>query len=104
MGNHFTILALRTPKEVVIYIHNGILLGHKKEHIWVSSNEVDESSAAAAKSLEPIIQSEVNSERERYISYSNAHIQNLEKWYWGIYLQGSGCPLPPSPAVLTTAF
>ena len=30
--------------------------------------------------LEPIIQSEV-SQKERYISYSNAYIQNLEKWY-----------------------
>ena len=29
-------------KEVVVHIHNGILLSHKKEHIWVSSNEVDE--------------------------------------------------------------
>ena len=29
-------------KEVVVYIHNGILLSHKKEHIWISSNEVDE--------------------------------------------------------------
>ena len=29
-------------KEAVVHIHNGILLGHKKEHIWVSSNEVDE--------------------------------------------------------------
>ena len=28
--------------EVVVYIHNGILLSHKKEYIWVSSNEVDE--------------------------------------------------------------
>ena len=28
-------------KEVVVYIHNGILVNHKKEHIWVSSNEVD---------------------------------------------------------------
>ena len=26
----------------VIYIHNVILLNYKKEHIWVSSNEVDE--------------------------------------------------------------
>ena len=39
-------------KEVVVYIHNGILLSHKKERIWVSSDEVDE--------LEPIIQSEVS--------------------------------------------
>ena len=28
-------------KEVVVHIHKGILLSHKKEHIWVSSNEVD---------------------------------------------------------------
>ena len=29
-------------KEDVVHIHNGILLGHKKEHTLVSSNEVDE--------------------------------------------------------------
>ena len=29
-------------KEVVVRIHNRILLSHKKEHIWVTSNEVDE--------------------------------------------------------------
>ena len=29
-------------KEVVVQEHNGILLSHKKEHIWVSSDEVDE--------------------------------------------------------------
>ena len=29
-------------KEVVVYIHNGLLLSHKKEHIWVSFDEVDE--------------------------------------------------------------
>ena len=26
----------------MVHIHNGILLGLKEEHIWVSSNEVDE--------------------------------------------------------------
>ena len=31
-----------TDKEVVIPIYNGILLNHKKECIWVRSNEVDE--------------------------------------------------------------
>ena len=30
-------------KEIVVYIHNGILLNHKKEHIQISPNEVDES-------------------------------------------------------------
>ena len=29
-------------KEAVVYIHNGVLLSHKKEHMWVSFNEVDE--------------------------------------------------------------
>ena len=32
-------------KEVLVHIYNGILLSYKKEHIWVSSNEVDESGA-----------------------------------------------------------
>ena len=29
----------------MVHIHNGILLSHKKEHVWVSSTEVDESRA-----------------------------------------------------------
>ena len=29
-------------KEVMVHIHNGIWLSHKKDLIWVSSNEVDE--------------------------------------------------------------
>jgi len=29
-------------KEAVVHIYNAILLSHKKERIWVSSNEVDE--------------------------------------------------------------
>ena len=28
-------------KEAAMYIYNGILLKHKKEHIWVSSKGVD---------------------------------------------------------------
>ena len=31
--------------EVVVHIYNGILFNHKKEHIWVSSNEVTEPKA-----------------------------------------------------------
>ena len=30
-------------KEVVVYTHSGILLSYKKERIWVSSNEMDDS-------------------------------------------------------------
>ena len=32
-------------KEVVVHLHNGILLSYKKECIWVSSNEMDETGA-----------------------------------------------------------
>ena len=32
-------------KEVVVRIHNGILLGYKKEHIRFSSGQVDETGA-----------------------------------------------------------
>ena len=42
-------------KEVVIPVHNGILLNHKKEHIWVSSNEVDEPKLVLEKAEEPDI-------------------------------------------------
>ena len=43
----------------VVHIHNGILLSHTKEHIWVSSDEMDD--------LEPIIQSEVSQkEKDKY--------------------------------------
>ena len=35
----------RMDKKVVVYTHNGILDSYLKEHIWVSSNEVDETGA-----------------------------------------------------------
>ena len=41
----------------MVHIYNGILRSHKKEGIWVSSNEVDE----------PITQSEVSQKEEKYI-------------------------------------
>ena len=50
------------------------------EHIWVSSNEVDEPRTYYTKWT--------MLERKGEILYSNAYIQNLEKWY-RIYLQGS---------------
>ena len=68
-------------KEVVVHIHNGILLSYKKEHILVSSNEVDEPRTYYTEWSE--------SEREREIPYSNTYIRDLEKWYWRIYLQGN---------------
>ena len=38
--------------------------------------------------LETVIQSVVKSEREKQISYINAYMWNLEKWYRGTGLQG----------------
>ena len=34
-------MQLKKNKEAVVYIHNAILLSHKKEHVWVCSKEVD---------------------------------------------------------------
>ena len=58
-------------KEVVIYIHNGISFSYKKECIWVSSNEVDETGAYYTEWSK--------SERETPIEYISAYIFNLER-------------------------
>ena len=68
-------------QEVVVHIHNGILLSHKKECIWVDFNEMDKPRVYFTEWSK--------SEREREILYSNTYMQNLEKWSWRIYLQGS---------------
>ena len=51
----------RMDKEVVAHIHNGILLSYKKEDIWVSFNQVNETGAYYS-----------DSERETPILYINA--------------------------------
>ena len=51
-------------KEVVIHMHNGILLDHKKEHI--------ESVLMRWMNLEPIIQSEV-SQKDEYCILSHIY-------------------------------
>ena len=58
-------------KEVVVPKHKGILLSYKEEHIWVSSNKVDEPRVYYTEWSK--------SERERQISYTNAYIWNLER-------------------------
>ena len=65
----------------MVDIHNGILLGYKKERIWVSSNEVDEPEAYYTEWSK--------SERERQILYINAYIWKLERPYQWSYIQGS---------------
>ena len=68
-------------KEVVVHIHNGILLSYKKECIWVSSNEEDEPG--------PYYTEWSKSERERQILYISTYIWNLEKWYQQSYMKSS---------------
>ena len=68
-------------KGIVVHIYNGILLSHKKECIWVSSNEVDETRAYYTQWSKL--------EREKQISYINAYIWNLERRYCWTYLQGN---------------
>ena len=66
----------------VVHIYNGIFLSHKKECIWVSSNEVDKPRAYYTKWN--------RTERKKQILYINACIWNSEKWCWWISMQGSG--------------
>ena len=58
-------------KEAVVHIYNGILLSHKKDHIWVSSSEVDEPRDYYTQWSK--------SERVKQVLYINEHAWNLEK-------------------------
>ena len=60
-------------KEVVVHIYNGILLSHKKEQNWVICRDMDGSRDCHTERSK--------SEREKQISYINAYMWNLEKWY-----------------------
>ena len=62
----------RMDKKVVVYTHNGILDSYLKEHIWVSSNEVDETGAYYTEWSK--------SERKTPMQYINTYIWNLERW------------------------
>ena len=68
-------------KEAVVHTYKRILLSHKKEHIWVSSEEVDEPRACYTEWNK--------SEREKQVLYINTYIWNLERWYWGTYSQSN---------------
>ena len=65
-------------REAMIYIYNGILLSHKNEQIRANWTDMDE----------PRICHMEWSQKEKKISYINAYVLNLEKWYWWTYLQG----------------
>ena len=66
-------------KETMVHIYSGVLLSHKKEHIWVTSNEVGEPRACCTEWSK--------SEREKQMSYINTYIWNLERQYWWTYFQ-----------------
>jgi len=59
-------------KEVVVHVHSGILLSYKREHVWVSSNEVDETGADYTEWSK--------SEGKTPIQCINEYIWNLERW------------------------
>ena len=63
----------------MVHIHNGLLLSREKEQIWFSSSEKNEPAACCC---EPAVWSK--SEKENQMSFINAYIWNLEKWYWTI--------------------
>ena len=67
-------------KEDVVQIYNGILLSHKKEWNWVICGDVGGPRVCHTEWSK--------SEREKRISYINAYMWNLEKWYRWNYLQG----------------
>ena len=60
-------------KEAVLYIHNGILLSHKKNAF--------ESVLMMWMNLDLITQREINQKEKNQVSYVNAYIWNLERQY-----------------------
>ena len=70
----------RMDKEDVVHTYNGILLSHKKARNWVIHGDVDGSRDCHTEWSK--------SEREKQISYINAYMWNLEKWYSWTGLQG----------------
>ena len=66
-------------KKDVVHIYSGILISHKKEQNWVICRDVDASRDCHTEWS--------TSEREKQISYINAYMWNLEKWYRRTYFQ-----------------
>ena len=67
-------------KEDVVHIYSGILLSHKKEWNWVIFRDMDGPRDCHTEWSK--------SEREKQISYINAYMWNVEKWYRWTGLQG----------------
>ena len=69
-------------EEVVVHVYNGILLGHKKERIWVSWTEVDEPRVYYTEWSKSEI------EKQILCAHVCIYIWNLEKRYSWTYFQG----------------
>ena len=65
----------------MVQIDNGILLSHKKEQNWVICRDVD---GPRDRGME---QSKSEREKQILISYFNAYMWNLGKWYRWSYLE-----------------
>ena len=64
----------------MVHMYNGIFLSHIKEWNWVICRDVDGPRVCH------IEWSKL--EREKQVSYINAYMWNLEKWYRWTYMQG----------------
>ena len=69
-------------KKIVVHLHNGIVLSYKKEYIWVSSNEVNETGAFTLDEWS-------KPKKETQIQYINAYIWNLKRQEQQPYMQDS---------------
>ena len=74
-------ISRQMDKKAVVHIHNGILLSHLKEYIWINSNEVDETG--------PYYTEWSKSERK--------HQYSILMHIYGIYKDGSDNPICETP-------
>ena len=63
----------RMGRQDVVRMCSGMLLSHREEHSWVIGRDVDGARGCHAERSK--------SERQKQISYINACMWNLEKWY-----------------------
>ena len=64
----------------MVHAYAGILLSHKKEHILVSSDEVDEPGVRLYYCITSVIQTEV-SQKEKNCRILTHLCGTLERWY-----------------------
>ena len=68
-------------KKVVVHIHNEVLLSYKKEQVWVSSNEVDETGACFTEEVRKKVNQKVS---QRQVSKSE--VSQKEKYQYSILI------------------